>query len=293
MADEAKVKFTADVSQPTSEIEKFTEKVKKSGEGFETIKKGVKSTREEIEQMGRGWVRSALGITAVVAGIKNAIQATLDLRKAQSDAGKTRGAAALERGRAGAQLGLSDQQIEAVRVMQVSGAAGEQSGASFVGSLADQGASDRSFKQRMTPAKILEAVRAQASGVFSESEIIEAIKKGKSLDVQARMSQVGGTARDELAIRARENLGERNRALMSDPLGSSQRLSEAESLRLRSQGGAANAAVNFLEGAPAIGTPIKAITEATIGARANAQPVQVTNFPRPPPQTNSQSEGSK
>lgn len=202
----------------------------------------TKKLGQEFQQVGKQIASSVAGVMALAGMIDRATDAAQRLRQASVEANKDRGSAELRRGAAGRAMRLSEGQAQAYRGIQETGAVSEADQVAFMESLAKSGG------RRVRGAGGLQYAQAFATGAFTQDELLEAAKKGRRVDVQARLASLSSGERGELALREYEQ--SQTRRLSG---GTDERLALIERERQRRDNPSLTAFVEGVEGAPVVG----------------------------------------
>jgi hypothetical protein len=140
---------------------------------------------------------------------------------------------------------VNSMQSAAYAAVQGSGAVDEATQVAFMSRLAEAGG------RRVQGARGLHYASAFATGAFTEKELLDNAKRGKRVDIDARLAQLSDEERAELAIRAHNIDQTRPKS------DTAARLALIERDRQRRDNPNASAFVDSMEGIPGIGGLIR------------------------------------
>jgi hypothetical protein len=205
---EAKIKVTADGQQAIKEVER--------------VRKGVKGIGDEFAQVGQQFFRTVAGIASLANMLDKAADASRRVREELVAANKERGGSALDREAAGRAMKLTQAQMQAYKGIQETGAVGEQAQVSFMAKLGEVGKKTQGVGG-------IEYAKAFATGAFTEKELLEMAKKGKTPDIAGRMASLSPDALNEINMRS----SELEKTRVDSSAARSQRLAASELERQR------------------------------------------------------------
>jgi hypothetical protein len=166
---------------------------KKSQEEIKKTRKEARTLTQEVEMMGKGWLKSVIGITAAASAVRALVNANRELRTERETQDKARGGSAL--GISVALAGRRTQDISAVTTAAES-AQDPEAAAKFIAGLAGN------RKAKRLSAQQLQAIAVAAgSGLFTDAELQESIKRGRAPDMAKRLNELSPEARSEFDIR--------------------------------------------------------------------------------------------
>lgn len=221
--------------------------------GLESVGRKASGARQQIEQMGTGFVKSVIGVTAIVAALKQAVQAIEEVKRAQEGIGAEVGGRRLEAATALAAAGITgDAQQPILSAIEAS-----TDPARALAAVRGAGRAVQSDPQRLAA-----LASAAGTGLFTEAEIQRAGQTGAALDVSARRGALAPSAQAELGVRetlARERMiAEMNAGSQAEGRITTARLSRQEqesallnvALTLFGPVGGKLYARNFVDGEP-------------------------------------------
>jgi hypothetical protein len=204
--------------------------------------KAAQNITKEFQTVGAQLARSITGAMSLAQMLDRAADAAKRIREETAESQKERGGASLQRGSAGRIMGLNAMQLQAYKNIQETGAVDEQQQVAFMQSLAKAGG------KRVRGHRGLQYVQAFATGAFTQEELLDAAKRGRGVDIDARLGGLSLDERQELALRSHE-LNNRRRL----DGGVAQRLALSEIERQRRDNPVLSAINEGAYGVPVIG----------------------------------------
>ena len=225
---------------------------------------------KEFAQIGKQITTSVAGVMALANMLDRAADAAQRIRQETIKANEARGGAALTRGQAGRLMNLTGSQSQAFKNIQTEGAVSEEDQLAFMSQLAGTG-------KRASGSKGIQYAAAFATGAFSSKELLESAKRGKSVDIDARMASLSDDEKQEIAIRVYELQVTRR-----ETGGTNERFAAIERARQRRDNPLLSSVVEGVEAAPVVGGLIREGTNAVLaGQFANGArrpvPVEMSN----------------
>lgn len=233
MAAEAKVIITGDASQAVGAANKLGDAVKKSAEHAGGLGRAIERANHHlISAAGR-----ALSLVAAFEGAAKSVEKINENIKKGIDANKKEGGEILKRAQALAKIGVSDIGGGANFVSGIEGAASAEERTKAVEDFASFSGSAR---VKPSQRQFYDYMRLSASGLYSNEELLERLKRGESLpsggDASGRFNALPEAAQSELFNRMQEYSDEQS-SIGARSGGNSRgnRLAESRIERLRAE----------------------------------------------------------
>jgi hypothetical protein len=210
MAD-ATIKIDADTASAQPKLDKLRQTASKTADEYSRGGRAIrdqgeaaKRAKSDIDQMAKGYLKSLIGITAIVAMTKQLINANEQVRSATLARTEGKQNVAIT---AGVGIGALSQ-MGAIKggdgdalLQQVMNATDREGSAGLLKSLSDKATKDRRFRSRLNSDSLRHALSAKESGVFDDAQIEEYLSKGKRFDIGERLSALPEDARNALSAK--------------------------------------------------------------------------------------------
>lgn len=234
----AKIVFRGDAKHAIGEAKKVQDETKKIG------KEGAGASAQ-FRQMGTELAKAVGRALALKVALGAAVQGVKEYQTAAASASRKTGASIVERDLAAGKLGLTSGDAEGIV-----GGTGARSRDELTSFITNLGSGDNA--KRMDRQSTFRAAELYGSGLFSESEVIDAAKNGRLDQLRSeygkREAALSSEGRRELSIRSAEN-GLASRQFAADSQrGTEQRLAEARYAAQAAESPMAAAVVNNLPG---------------------------------------------
>jgi hypothetical protein len=215
-----KIVIRADGSQPVN-------MAKLIGEEMDKTAKKAGEVGKHVDKWGDGLAKAVLAAITIKKAISEVIQGYEQLLQKGKDASRTGGQIALERDQAAARLRLTGTQAQG---MAAAGKHSQEENVSFMTALAAQN------PYGLHPRQSMKAMELFRTGLYSQSEILEAQQAGRMGQLQkqqaTRYNQLSYEAQQELDLRENENISAQDQREIRHRAGVKSRLAEAATGRL-------------------------------------------------------------
>jgi hypothetical protein len=203
MADES-ITFSSNTTQYERGADRMKKKNQEVADSVKKVGGEVGKVNRDINEMSKGYLKSLVGITAIVQALRSVQQAQTEIRKEKAGAFNKLAGESVEIDTAIAMTGAKGEDADSIR-QAIEASADKQAAISAVRSNAEK------FGRALTPQKYAAGATSAGSGVMSSQETDMAFMTGTT-PVGQRLSELSPGARAELERRRNERYDEEAKA---------------------------------------------------------------------------------